>query len=84
MLVFFRDPYPDELLYSSIARYHKYAGNADMLDTLEELFGKRTVIPNFYLAGNLNYLCNELNGSYDSNNLIDKHTIFKFYKSFYH
>lgn len=82
MLTFFTDPYPNELLYSSIARYHKYLGNTDMLDTLEELFGKRTVIPNLFLGSNLDYLCNELNGLYNSNDLIDKHTIYKFYKNF--
>jgi hypothetical protein len=82
VLTFFTDPYPNELLYSAIARYHRYSGNTDMLDTLEELFGKRTVIPNLYLGGNINYLCNELKGLYNSNDLIDNHTIFRFYKSF--
>ncbi len=26
MLTFFTNPYPDELLYSAIARYHFYSG----------------------------------------------------------
>lgn len=70
--MFFTDPYPDELLYSSFARYHKYVGNIDLLDTLEDLFGKRTIIPNLYLGSNLEYLCGELEGSYKSDELINK------------
>ncbi len=44
MLPFFTNPYPDELLYSAVARYHFYSGNIDCKDTLEELFGSRSVI----------------------------------------
>lgn len=82
MLTFFSDPYPDELLYSAFARYHINVGNIDLLDTLEELFGKRTIVPNIYLGSNLDYLCDELGGQYNSNELIDNHTIFPFYKFF--
>ena len=38
MLPFFTNPYPDELMYSAIARYHFYSGNIDFKDTLEEYF----------------------------------------------
>jgi len=82
MLTFFTDPYPDELLYSTFARYHYYAGNIDLLDTIENLFGKRSIIPNLYLGSNLEYLCKELEGQYNEDNLINRHTIFPFYKPF--
>jgi hypothetical protein len=60
MLTFFTDPYKDELIYSAAARYHYYIGNIDYRDTLEELFGKRSIIPNFYTGSYLNYLCEQL------------------------
>jgi len=37
LLNFFTNPYPDELLYSAIARYHLYIEKHDCKDTLEEL-----------------------------------------------
>lgn len=45
MLVFFTNPYLDELLHLSIARYQFYSGNFDRKDTLEQMFGSRLVIP---------------------------------------
>lgn len=41
MLSFFPYPYPDELLYSVIARYHIQSGNLSMADTMWELFERR-------------------------------------------
>lgn len=82
MLTFFTDPYINELLYSTFARYHHYAGNIDLLDTLEELFGKRTVIPNLYLGSNLDYLCGQIEGKYNVEDLIENHTIFPYYNPF--
>ncbi len=82
MLTFFTDPYPDELLYSTFARYHYYIGNIDLLDTLEELFGKRTIIPNLYLGSNLDYLCSQIRGQYNSGDLITNHTVFQYYYPF--
>lgn len=82
MLTFFTDPYINELLYSTFARYHHYAGNIDLLDTLEELFGKRTVIPNLYLGSNLDYLCSQIEGKYNVEDLIENHTIFPYYNPF--
>ncbi|MDF2503027.1 TnsD family transposase [Clostridium sp.] len=82
MLTFFTDPYINELLYSTYARYHHYVGNIDLLDTLEELFGKRTVIPNLYLGSNLDYLCGQVEGKYNVEELIENHTIFPYYNPF--
>ncbi|MBE5967940.1 MAG: hypothetical protein E7255_13415 [Lachnospiraceae bacterium] len=41
MLTFFPKPYPDELLYSIIARYHIWSGNDSYSDTMEQLFDYR-------------------------------------------
>lgn len=79
---FFTDPYKDELIYSAIARYHFYSGNADFKDTIEECFGKRSMISTFELGGRLNNLAKELGGSYIAENLINKHTIFPYYAPF--
>lgn len=56
MIDFFTDPYKDELIYSAIARYHFYSGNADFKDTIEECFGKRSMASTFELGGRLDYL----------------------------
>lgn len=82
MLYFFTDPYNDELIYSAIARYHYYTGNIDYKDTLEELFGKRTIIPSFEIGSNIEALAKNLDGKYTSDYIINKHTIFPFYGPF--
>ncbi len=82
MLTFFTDPYPDELLYSAFARYHYYIGNIDYKDTLEELFGKRSLIPNFYMVSHLNHLVDQLESKYTIEHLIGHHTLFPFYAPF--
>lgn len=82
MLTFFTDPYPDELLYSSCARYHYYIGNRDYKDTLEELFGRRSIVPNLYMGSYLNYLSMQLGSRYNSEDFIWKHTIFPYYTPF--
>ena len=44
MIAFFPKPYPDELLYSLLSRYHQRSGNARFVFTAEELYrnGKLT------------------------------------------
>ncbi|AKA71488.1 TnsD family Tn7-like transposition protein [Clostridium scatologenes] len=82
MLHFFTDPYKDELIYSAIARYHYYTGNIDYKDTLEELFGKRTIIPSLEIGSNIEALAKNLGGKYTAAYIINKHTIFPFYSLF--
>lgn len=82
MLDFFTDPYKDELIYSTIARYHFYTGNVDHRDTIEECFGKRTVIPTFEIGGNFEHLSKALGKMYSSETLIAKHTILPYYSVF--
>lgn len=82
MLNFFTDPYKDELMYSAIARYHFYSGNKDYKDTIEECFGKRSVVPALEFGGRFEYLSNELGGNYTSEKIIRNHTIYPFYEPF--
>lgn len=82
MLDFFTDPYKDELIYSTIARYHFYSGNVDYKDTIEECFGKRTMIPTLEIGGNFEYLAKVLGKKYSSDDLINKHTIMPYYEPF--
>ena len=82
MIDFFTDPYKDELIYSAIARYHFYSGNIDFRDTIEECFGKRTMVPTLLLGCRLDYLVNELGNDYTSQKIIDENTIFPYYAPF--
>lgn len=82
MLDFFTNPYKDELIYSTIARYHFYSGNVDYKDTIEECFGKRTMIPTFEIGGNFKYLAKVLGKKYSWDNLINEHTIMPYYELF--
>ncbi|UZP03731.1 TniQ family protein [Clostridium botulinum] len=82
MIDFFTDPYKDELIYSAIARYHFYSGNTDFRDTIEECFGKRTMVPTFELGCRLEYLAKELGANYTSQRIIHENTIFPYYEHF--
>ncbi|MBP3971404.1 TnsD family transposase [Bacillus sp. WL1] len=82
MLPFFTDLYPDELLYSAIARYHFYSGNLDCKDTLEELFGSRSVIPSVEIGSHFSVLVEKLGSQYSIESLLAKHTIYPYYAMF--
>jgi hypothetical protein len=82
MIHFFTDPYKDELLYSTIARYHYYSGNTDCKDTIQECFGRRSLIPTFEIGGRLGYLSMELGGGYTAESLINNNTILPYYYPF--
>lgn len=82
MLPFFTDPYPDELIYSAIARYHFYSGNIDYKDTLEEVFQSRFVIPSVEIGSHFHALVQQMGNHYSVENLLAKHTIYPFYTLF--
>lgn len=82
MLPFFTNPYPNELLYSAIARYHFYSGNLDCKDTLEELFGSRSVIPSVEIGSYFSVLVEKLGPHYSVESLLANHTIYPYYASF--
>ena len=56
MITFFPVPYPDELIYSAIARYHILSGNAQYCQTAEDLFGFRRAHSSVVMPLRLGYL----------------------------
>jgi hypothetical protein len=84
MLGFFPTPYPDELLYSIIARYHIRSGNISPKITLQELFGSTTTIATPDLPANLNNLSKRLQHLIPNpaGELIDRYTLYPFYRPF--
>src|SRR5699024_12263418 len=74
--------YPDELIYSAIARYHFYSGNIDYKDTLEEVFQSRSVIPSLEIGSHFDALAQQLGNRYSVESLLAKNTIYPFYAPF--
>ncbi|HGH0916052.1 TPA: TnsD family transposase [Bacillus cereus] len=82
MLTFFTNPYPDELIYSAIARYHFYSGNLDCKDTLEEVFQSRSVIPSVEIGSHFAILAEQLGSNYSVETILANHTIYPYYAIF--
>lgn len=84
MLSFFPSPYPDELLYSTLARYHIRSGNSSPKITLKELFNDTHTIATVDLPSNLDALINQLPllSSYTADDFIDNNTLYSFYAPF--
>ncbi|QFG01262.1 transposase [Psychrobacillus glaciei] len=82
MLSFFTDPYKDELLYSSIARYHFYSGNIDIKDTLEELFLSRSVTSSIEVGSRFSTLVQNIGENYSVESILADHTIYSYYSPF--
>lgn len=84
MIVQFPTPYKDELLYSTIARYHLRSGNLSYLHTLEDLFGKRTTTATPILPCGIKKLISELSEhtTLTEKMLIKQNTLYPFYTAF--
>jgi hypothetical protein len=84
MLPYFPKPYPDEILYSVLARYHAHVGNQSPKATIKELFGTTTTRAVIDLQGNLLSLMQRLPllCSLDLNEIITNHTMLWFYQPF--
>lgn len=83
MLSWFPLPYPDESLYSLIARYHERSGNYLVCDTIEQLFGDKrqassTVIP--YRLGHMADLTERYGLTFEK--LLHEHTLYDFFLLF--
>lgn len=83
MLPFFPSPYPDELLYSVIARYHVWSGNTDFSTTINEIFNKRTS-PIVELPTTLERICEKLpeGTRITPEHIINNLTLYPFYRPF--
>lgn len=83
MIGFFTDPYPDELLYSACARYHRRARNRSKQSTARDLFGNVRMKIVVDLQSRLDYLSAQLPPmTYPVSKLIDEHTMLPFYAPF--
>ncbi|MEH1800495.1 MAG: TniQ family protein [Nostoc sp.] len=85
MLSFFPTLYPDELLYSTLARYHIRSGNKSFKQTDLELFGYSSQqVCKVTLTNNLNYLVKNfpLRSQQTVDNLLQNHTLYPFYATF--
>ncbi|MEG0774396.1 TnsD family Tn7-like transposition protein [Clostridium sp.] len=84
MVTFFPTPYPNETLYSVIARYHIWSGNLTVKTTLRDLFNTTTITAGRELPANVNLLLRNLpkNCILTADEIIKKHTLYKYYTSF--
>lgn len=85
MSSFFPTPYPDELLYSIITRYHVRSGNKSFKQTLLELLGYSSQqLCNLELPNNLEFLVKHLPviSKHSVESFISSHTLYTFYKIF--
>jgi hypothetical protein len=84
MLSFFPKLYPDELLYSGLARYHIRSGNKSFRQSHLELFQSSLQKGRLILPNNLNKLIKILpfGTSISVENIIQSHTLYPFYTTF--
>lgn len=83
MIAYFPTAYPDELLYSQLARYYTKSGYMAYTFAAEELFASKTVRPdmdfiNTYTPGALQAITRDIS----MGEVIEKHTMFPCYGRF--
>ncbi|MFF3102617.1 TnsD family transposase [Viridibacillus arvi] len=84
MLGFIPKMYPDELLYSFVARYHAYSKNISINHTVFELFTYNIQISTPDLPINLKSLFEQIKvfNTIELEEILGKHTFFNFYTNF--
>lgn len=84
MLAYFPTIYPDELLYSVLARYRRHAGSPGTMHTLEALFGNRKTVANFDLPGHLRLLADRVPAErkLSVDRMIDTLTLYPYFTAF--
>lgn len=84
MLTFFPTAYPDELLYSILARYHIRSGNISFKSTMLELFDTKTVTAIIDMPSGMDTLAKKIPNStrLNSYELLRIHTLFPYYSAF--
>ena len=79
----FPHPYPDELIYSILARYSVRAGYSQYIFVAEDLFQRRSLRPNFeYLPALKDEVVKELTKNRTLCEVILNHTMFPYYCRF--
>lgn len=81
---FFPTPYPDEILYSILARYHERSGNITTVQTAMDLFGRENNIPTVLLPNRIEDLVQNLpRGSiFTADYLLKNHSLFYYFVAF--
>ena len=84
MVTFFPTPYEDELLYSTLGRYHIRSGNVSFDATMLDLFGKSNGSAVFELPTNLEYLISNMpiNNKYTAEKIIYENPLYPYYAAF--
>ena len=82
MISNFPAPYPNELIYSVIARYAVHNGILSPKYLTEELFNNRNLTPTYDLPSHLDRLASYLPDHYDALILINQHTLLPIYQPF--
>lgn len=84
MMTFFPTPYKDEVLYSTLARYHLRSGNTSYKATMKDLYGDYDVTAVMDLPANINRLIENMpiGNKYTSQDIIYNHTLYPLYASF--
>lgn len=84
MISFFPTPYPDELWYSVICRYHVHSGNYCAKHTMRQLYGDGTYTASMMLCGHIVPLLEQLPRGYLSiKDIILRHTLYPYYARFF-
>lgn len=84
MISFFPTPYPDELWYSVICRYHVHSGNYCAKHTMRQLYGDDTYTASMMLCGHIVPLLEQLPRGYLSiKDIILRHTLYPYYARFF-
>lgn len=84
MIGFFPAPYPDELLYSILARYYLKSPNDSPKAALDELFGSTTITATFDLPSHLESLVSNLplGSTHTTKSFIENNTLYPLYEPF--
>lgn len=84
MISFFPSPYPDELWYSVICRYHVHSGNYCAKHTLRQLYGDNFCAPSLMLCGPIKALLAQLpQGFLSAKDVVMQHTFYPYYARFF-
>ncbi len=83
-LGYFPEPYPDELLYSMVARYERHMGFEVQSHATAKLFGTRHAAVSMNLPGRLSDFARAIGGAcgLDPDGIIQNHTLFPYHASF--
>ena len=84
MIGFFPSPYPDELWYSVICRYHVHSGNYCAKHTMRQLYGDYFSAPSLLLCGHIDTLLAQLPQGYlSARDIVMQHTFYPYYARFF-